>query len=165
MTENLCGSCVLCCKILAVRELDKPQDAWCRHCDKGVGCTIYETRPQSCVNFECVWLQSQKIEGVALPDWMKPNRSRVMLTAGNGGNDLVAYPDPGFPLAWREPHVLGWLQTVAKSGTVIIVKDPRGRPYAKGRVYQILGDGWEELKVRYEEDGSVTATVQRRAVL
>jgi hypothetical protein len=30
MTERICGSCSLCCKLPYVAELNKPIDTWCR---------------------------------------------------------------------------------------------------------------------------------------
>ena len=52
-----CGTCTLCCKLLQVPEVEKPLGEWCRHCDKGVGCTIYAERPQRCRDFFCGYLQ------------------------------------------------------------------------------------------------------------
>src|SRR5499433_549733 len=38
----------LCCRILHVRELDKPAHQWCEHCRPGRGgCSIYDRRPTS----------------------------------------------------------------------------------------------------------------------
>ena len=28
-----CDGCTLCCKLLSVEEIDKPQQHWCEHCD------------------------------------------------------------------------------------------------------------------------------------
>ena len=34
----------------------KPSYQWCKHCDIGVGCKIYKTRPQGCKDFLCLYL-------------------------------------------------------------------------------------------------------------
>ena len=57
--SNRCGSCTMCCRVFAISEFDKPADKWCKHCAMGKGCTIYETRPERCQTYECLWLQSQ----------------------------------------------------------------------------------------------------------
>jgi hypothetical protein len=50
-----CGSCTLCCRLLPVPEIDKPQYARCPHqCSKG--CRIYAARPTSCAYWNCRWL-------------------------------------------------------------------------------------------------------------
>lgn len=57
-----CGSCTLCCKALPVQGIDKEAGAWCPHCLPGEGCSIYERRPQSCRDFDCLWLRGHLAE-------------------------------------------------------------------------------------------------------
>jgi len=35
-----CGTCTLCCKVVAVTELAKAAGQWCLHCRPGRGCSI-----------------------------------------------------------------------------------------------------------------------------
>jgi len=78
--KHSCGSCTLCCKLMAVyhdeglTRLQKPANTWCEHCDIGKGCRIYENRPKPCVVFECLWLQHSE-----MPDELKPDRSHVVM--------------------------------------------------------------------------------------
>lgn len=51
-----CGECTACCNTHGVAELSKPGHKNCVHCQTGVGCRIYETRPISCQVFKCSWL-------------------------------------------------------------------------------------------------------------
>src|SRR5215471_13133974 len=96
-----CGSCTLCCKVLGVPALDKPKGAWCTHCEKGVGCRIYERRPDACRSFLCGWLINPRFDA----EW-KPERSKIVIAVAPDGNGLVFHCDPGFPQAWRkEPYV------------------------------------------------------------
>ena len=45
-TARACGNCSLCCKLLAIAELNKPIDTWCPHARPGRGgCSIYPDRP------------------------------------------------------------------------------------------------------------------------
>ena len=54
--DRKCGECTACCTTHGIREIDKPAMKECEHvCDKG--CSIYETRPESCARYECAWLQ------------------------------------------------------------------------------------------------------------
>jgi hypothetical protein len=105
-----CGSCTLCCKILGIVELDKPQGRWCAVCKPGVGCQAYDQRPQSCRDFSCAWLTSDFV-----PDELKPDRSKVVLALDMGGARLVAYPDS--PADWRREPMQSFLkQQSARSG-------------------------------------------------
>ncbi len=74
MAERECGSCTLCCKLLGVKELNKPQGEWCKHCDIGKGCKIYDSRPNECRNFTCMWIVGM------LPEEMKPDKVHAVFT-------------------------------------------------------------------------------------
>ncbi|HEX8224106.1 MAG TPA: hypothetical protein VF605_09845 [Allosphingosinicella sp.] len=90
-----CGSCTLCCKTVAVTELAKPAGAWCTHCRRSKGCTIYDSRPAGCRDFHCEWMRSEKLGR----EW-KPDRAKFALMVTATGH-LAACIDPGFPSAWR----------------------------------------------------------------
>ena len=68
-----CGSCTLCCKVVGVAELKKPADVWCGHCNKAKGCKIYDTRPQECRTFYCLFLL-----GALLMIWCPETRGRPL---------------------------------------------------------------------------------------
>jgi hypothetical protein len=80
--------------------MPKPRHEWCRHCDIGEGCKIYDTRPQMCRDFYCGYLLMPN-----LPEHWKPSRSRIVLTWESHANRLVVNVDGGRPDAWRkEPY-------------------------------------------------------------
>ncbi len=124
-----CGDCSLCCKLLAVAELDKPQNVWCRHLVMGKGCCIYETRPDSCRGFYCRWMEDARLG----PEW-KPNKSKMVL-AHIAEHQLSVYVDPGAPGAWRnEPylsHLVGMAKTGLKNNAILKIID-------QGRVFVLL---------------------------
>ena len=91
-----CGTCTLCCKLIAVVELDKPPGEWCPHCIKKGGCAIHATRPTGCRTFFCHWMTEKGLG----PEW-KPERSKLVLVLGEGGH-MTAFVDPGVPGAWRQ---------------------------------------------------------------
>jgi hypothetical protein len=112
-TPRACGSCSLCCKLLAVPEFDKPANVWCQHAaPEGRGCAIYATRPDGCRRFKCNWLTD-----LALSDAWKPNASKIIVsrTAGGGGLRVSVYPEAKD--AWRgEPfysQIKQWSQATA----------------------------------------------------
>lgn len=76
-----CGDCTMCCEGFLPANIHgyemKPgmpchfvQQKTCN------GCTIYENRPDVCKKYECLW----KTSPAAVPEWMKPNRSDVILS-------------------------------------------------------------------------------------
>ena len=91
-----CGTCTMCCKLIAVEALSKAPGSWCPHCVRGKGCGIYQTRPAECRTFFCHWM----VEKGLGPEW-KPERAKFALVKTEGGKRLTALVDPGFPSAWR----------------------------------------------------------------
>lgn len=115
-----CGSCSLCCKILAVRELEKPENQWCNHFKAGRGCTIYDTRPGSCRRFYCGFMRRADFG----EEW-RPSRAHFVLYWDYTGNRLLVHVDPAHPNAWKEqPYYrqLKWMSRQAEEGRHIIVR-------------------------------------------
>jgi hypothetical protein len=94
-----CGSCMMCCKVFNVPELDKPAGRWCVNAKAGVGCSIHDARPVSCRMFQCFWLASP-----TLGDEWKPDRAKfVVAVESNGALQIMC--DSAQPTAWRrEPY-------------------------------------------------------------
>jgi len=115
-----CDGCTACCKILKIRELDKPANTWCEHCEIGVGCGIYDTRPESCRVYECVWLQSQR-GGKPLPLELRPDTSRVVIGVTNHGDDLVLYVSPDRPDAWKRGGIARFVAEMRAKGFAVLV--------------------------------------------
>ena len=87
---RICGPCTLCCKVLAIPELEKPSNRWCQHAARPQGCRIYSERPESCREFQCLWLQ-----GLA-PDWARPDKVHGVLRPTTDGEHLILHEDPGY---------------------------------------------------------------------
>ncbi len=95
-----CGTCTLCCKVMTVEELSKPNGQWCPHCVKGRGCAIYSDRPNECRRFQCGYLLWP-----ALGEHWLPARSKLVVAFKPDGREIVVHVDPGVPNAWRaEPY-------------------------------------------------------------
>ena len=108
MTKE-CGTCTLCCKVMGIKEIEKPSGQWCPECMPGKGCKIYETRPTECRTFSCDWLQADALG----PEW-KPEKSKIVMVSRHGR--LVAYVDPSSPGAWRKSPYYERLLTLMQQG-------------------------------------------------
>ena len=118
-----CGTCTLCCKLFDIRALDKPQFEWCKHCDIGKGCKIYETRPQECADFVCGYLTDPSLG----EEWF-PSKSKIVVTH-EAGALVGVHVDPGRPDAWRrEPYysqVMAWAARAAVGEGQVVVWEGR----------------------------------------
>ncbi|MEZ5743057.1 MAG: hypothetical protein R3D89_04835 [Sphingomonadaceae bacterium] len=94
-----CGSCSMCCKLLAIAELEKPGDVWCEHVIKRKGCAIYEQRPAPCAKFACGYLTWP----VAGEHWL-PSACKMVMAFRNEAS-LTVFVDRSRPNAWKaDPH-------------------------------------------------------------
>jgi len=115
-----CAGCTMCCKLLSIGELNKPQQQWCTHCDIGVGCKIHANKPTECSAFFCQYLLRADLE----EDW-KPSKCRMVLSYESGPKRIVIHVDEGRKDAWkREPYysqIKRWAQmAVVNQGQVIV---------------------------------------------
>jgi hypothetical protein len=103
-----CGSCTLCCKVLSITEIEKPQGVWCQHCSVGKGCNIYADRPGECRNFYCGYLTWPMVD-----DYWYPNKCKMVIVSELGGTRIAVHVDPGRPGAWREEPYYSELKQMA----------------------------------------------------
>jgi hypothetical protein len=101
-----CGDCSLCCTLMGVEmEPVKPAFIRCRHCGP-LGCAIYADRPDVCEGFMCAWLASQKLGGLQLPAWMRPDRVGVVIDINSAGA-IIAHCESRE--AWQREPMRSWL--------------------------------------------------------
>ena len=112
-----CGTCTLCCHVLGVKEIEKPPLQWCQHCTVGVGCQVYDERPQQCRDFSCLWLSFPE----AFPEELKPNRCGVVCWSPVAdGRVVFALTRPHAEMAWQKAGVHKFLRKMANAGHVVI---------------------------------------------
>jgi hypothetical protein len=103
---------------VAVHQIGKPPQRWCENCEIGVGCRIYETRPNDCRTFYCGWLLDPRIGD----DW-HPARSKMVVKFEP--KRIIIFVDRDRRDAWRkEPYhsqIRAWAQSgMAHEGEVIV---------------------------------------------
>jgi hypothetical protein len=87
-----CGSCMMCCKLPLIKELDKPTDRWCRHAAIGKGCGIYTDRPPVCRSFHCQWIRDARLG----PEW-KPEKAKFTFYPDQERADAANDAPSSFP--------------------------------------------------------------------
>lgn len=146
-----CGPCTMCCKLLAVPELEKPMGVLCAHARPGQGCGIYLERPHACRSFQCVWLLDPE-----MPHRFRPDQSKVMLEQDHDGRRLIARCDPANPMAWRRNPIYAALKAYAAkewgSGRIVIAVAGR-------RVWVIAPR--EDVEVGEIDPGAAISVVER----
>jgi len=113
-----CGTCTLCCDLLAVQEIAKPAGMMCNYCTAGQGCHIYDSRPKQCRLFNCHFLENLKLS----EEW-RPSKSHIVLVRSPDGQRIGAHVDPLRPGAWQRKQfytqLKAWAQAaVAQPGRI-----------------------------------------------
>jgi hypothetical protein len=117
-----CGTCMMCCKLPLIKELDKPIDRWCRHAVIGKGCGIYADRPAVCRSFHCQWIRDAQLG----PEW-KPEKAKFILYPDREREEVFNVAvDPAYPDAWTKPPffaaIRNWVQEGAELGRYVTVR-------------------------------------------
>lgn len=118
-----CGECGLCCKVLKLEALGKPDGVMCVHFARGKGCTIHPTRPQDCRTYFCIWTMAARLD-----ERWRPDRAGFVIAPGVA-DEIVLHVDPDRPDAWRrEPYhsEIRRLATVTPQGFKMIIVRCRG---------------------------------------
>ena len=115
-TGRQCGKCSLCCKLLYVKELNKPANTWCEHCRPGKGgCSIHETRPPICRIYFCAWMMAKGLG----EEWY-PLRSHMVLSQVriNDVQVLMITVDPERPGVWRSEPYYSHIKVMSQRGLI-----------------------------------------------
>lgn len=108
-----CGTCTMCCKLIEISEINKPQNVWCAQCRPGKGCGIYATRPGECRQFHCGWLVDR-----SLADEWRPDRAKFVITQEPGTRRIFIVCDTSAPGGWRrEPFYSAIKSSLTRPGT------------------------------------------------
>jgi len=153
-SQHSCGTCNMCCKLFSIADLGKPAWAWCEHCLPGSskGCKIYDTRPQMCREFKCVWILTPTLG----PEW-RPDTAGFVLRV-NGARMLVDV-EAARPDAWRRQPYYNqfklWSRRDGEPMLTVIVNTPRHTYVVFPETDVELGPGGEHTKIRsgYREEG------------
>ncbi len=127
-----CGGCNACCKVFTVPEVGKRDSNWCLHCERGVGCKIYEQRPFACSEFACTWLNGVGDEGY------RPDRLGVMLDSQD-----FYFPDRGVCVlhlweleasALERPLMVECIELNMNAGNIVVLHEIRTPTTYSGRI-------------------------------
>lgn len=113
-----CGECALCCKLLEVPGIAKAGQ-WCQHCVPGLKtgcCTIHDQRPEVCSAWHCFW------RAESWPDWLRPDRSKVIFEALPGVVTILVSVELSKPDAWKSKEIREVIEKLRKKGRPIILK-------------------------------------------
>ena len=63
-----CDGCTLCCKMMAIPQMNSPAGEYCRGCFIDIGCCIYDDAPEECLEYACAYAQMNRASIKLRPD-------------------------------------------------------------------------------------------------
>jgi hypothetical protein len=98
----------MCCKLPGVAALNKPPLQLCTHCKVGVGCRIYDQRPDECAEFFCAYMVNAK-----LSEAWKPSDCKMMISFEAPAKRVLVHVDPARSDAWRKEPFFSQIKAMA----------------------------------------------------
>lgn len=135
----------MCCKLLEVAEINKPLNEWCQHCEVAVGCRIYQDRPQSCRNFNCLYITH------TLKFGLRPDQCHVVFEKLPGYKIILATVDPAYPKAIDGKLVKTLIFQILRDGYSVVISTKPGQTK-----HMLLAEGatqdkvWADLTQAYQ---------------
>ncbi len=130
VSNRTCGTCTLCCKVMRIDALQKPMGVWCSQCTPGKGCKIYDTRPDECRVFYCLW----RVDSECGDIW-RPERCKMVVYVEGMGNRIAISVDPGAPTKWREEP---WYSQIKAWSLDLLTRRRQVVVYIANRVIAVL---------------------------
>jgi len=109
-----CENCTMCCKLMFIQEFGSKSGEWCEHCNPGVGCKIYHTRPPECSDFFCMYAQMDKCSEDLRPDNCKVIFEKL--------NDHLIYGTIDSHLTKLKKSVVNQIENFKKQGFSVLLR-------------------------------------------
>jgi hypothetical protein len=101
---------------MKIVEMNSKEYSYCEKCDPGVGCSIWEKRPDVCRNTNCVWVVEEQI-----PNTFRPDKVGVMFERPSKCNVYIGHVDPDRVDVWHSPHLAVFVDKINQAGFSVVL--------------------------------------------
>ena len=115
-TAKACNGCGMCCYFLPFPGSGSVADKMCKHFSLISGCTKYEKRPDSCSEYQCLWMKDYKF-----PMNIKPDVCGVMFDLPKYAKTIIAYVDPARPYSHQTITIITMIRALLNVGRGVMV--------------------------------------------
>lgn len=151
-----CGECSLCCWLSIIPTIGKPAATECKYYKVGVGCTVYEVRPNECKEFNCAYKQSPKAHTDLRPDNCKVIFERI------SSHTILGTVHPDYPGVLSSKVVKGQIEFFHREGFSIIFNS---LAFDNPIVFPTEGIPEEDILEEYNQMLSLCATERDQLIL
>ena len=120
-----CGACTACCTVMQVSDIDNSAGCRCVH-QRDHGCAVYESRPEGCRGFTCLWLAD--VKGRFGPEH-RPDRFGLVLAddADEAGPEPAIAAREVWAGAASQPRARQLLSLLGRVMSVRVIPAPPGK--------------------------------------
>jgi hypothetical protein len=138
--------------MLGVKELNKKPESWCDHAQVGKdkSCIIYNDRPKSCVDFECMWLMNKE-----MPDEYRPDKIKAVFSFTTDGQSIVVFVEPHNYHLLSEGSLDRYIKEMVNRGLVVFIVsgDERRLLYRGSKIPDHLKPALEKVRALQGKHG------------
>lgn len=134
----------MCCDILPIKILNKPDSVKCKYSD-GKRCLIYPTRPISCKNYFCYWTLNDNLN-----ENLRPDKCGVIFEEVKNTDIILAITDHRGIVQKNKELLLEFTNSLLSKGRPVIVTS-----YTNAPKYFLTPKGITELEVKAELEKSI----------
>jgi hypothetical protein len=147
-----CGPCTQCCTTMAVGELNKPEHVACNQLGACGGCAVYDTRPDSCRAFRCMWL-----DGNITDESMRPDLSKVVWVFKHfaPAKAFTWHAFEAEPGALETPEIHSLIQNITRRNFVLLIHRD-GHRRLLGPEYKMAGATYRMSKAATARGKSIS---------
>ena len=143
-----CDGCTMCCKLLNIEWMDSPAGEYCKECEPGKGCRIYDNAPKKCLEFRCAYNQVEKSSINMRPDKCGVIFERIP------ENIFIGTVDPD--IKNLNDDVRGQIQAFLNEGfSVVLFNQKIPEPFIQVANGRTISEVWDIVKKEIKKiDGS-----------
>ena len=142
-----CNGCTLCCRVLPIPWMNKPPGVWCKHCDIGVGCKIWDDPvTDECKTFVCAYNQIENA-----PIELRPDKCKVIFEKVDN-SIFLGTMHPHYLKAYKRKVIQEQIKIFSKRGFSIVFSSfTKEKPVIFPARGKKASEVWASLRTQVKE--------------
>lgn len=147
-----CNECTLCCNLIAVPWMNSPAGKWCKECDIGIGCKIYDNGiSNDCLNYKCAYndLENPSIE-------LRPDKCNIIFENVDG-SIFLGTMHPKHNDSYKKEIIRNQVEILLKVGiSIVFTSSTIDKSIIFPSQGRQISEIWETLQLRWKEKNDRT---------
>jgi len=148
-----CNGCTLCCLVLPVPWMNNKAGEWCKHCNIGVGCKLWDNGiTDDCAKFQCIYN-----EVTNLPIELRPDKCKVIFE-NVGDNIILGTMHPEYREAYKKRIIRNQVEILLKKGRSVVFNSfTADKAIIFPTKRRQMSEIWSTLQTKWKEKNDSTS--------